>query len=227
MKRALVFLMMLAAFAAMYGRDAAPDTVYVERGTVVIFTDSLAEGMNFPAGPRADGSFRCVMPPRYPDVKRTPKPRVPVQFAWGADIGPAIDLSGNDMSSIDFDLVVGMRRGWINFLGLGAQANMAISNSCRSYPLYVMFRTGFRDRPTRLFWEVKGGVSLNYLEHNHHQAGIYASTGFGIRLAESSLFSSHMVIGYSYLQRKRVVGAEMTHEFTDLHFASVKIGVVF
>ncbi len=156
-----------------------------------------------------------------------PEPEKPkVQFAWGGDFGASIDMSGNDMSTIDFDIAFGMKRGWINFLGLGVQASIPISNSCRSFPIYLLFRSNFTDRPTRLFWELKAGASLNYLEHNHQQTGAYGSTGLGIRLASGRKFSSHLVIGYSYIQRRRIVG-ELTHDFKDLHFASVRLGIVF
>lgn len=159
------------------------------------------------------------------DKGSTTKPKI--EFAWGADMGASIDMSANDMSTVDVDIVLGMRRGWINFLGLGVQADIMVSNSCRSYPLFLLFRTNFSNRPTRLFWEVRGGTSLNYLEHNHQQTGGFASTGVGINLASGRSFSSHLVIGYSWVQRKRIVGTEMTHNFTDLHFAMVKLGIVF
>ncbi len=221
MKRSIFTLMFcLAAVIAFAARDpgaVASDTVYVKRGTIVIFNDSLAETSMMPAD-RGMHLSNDVFPA---------KKKIKVKFAWGADLGASIDMSGNDMSAVDFGLVFGMKRGWINFLGLGAQANIPVSNSNRSYPLFLMFRTNFTDRPTRVFWELKGGVALNYLEHDLRQTGIYGCTGIGIKLATGAKFSSHMTIGYTYIQRKSVVGEEMTKEFPDLHFATVKIGVVF
>ncbi|MCM1067846.1 MAG: hypothetical protein NC418_09775 [Muribaculaceae bacterium] len=212
---------------ALRASEAPHDTVYVERGTIVIFADSAAAVVDDELVP---------IPAPIPQKRHTattspattaPKEKIKVKFAWGADLGASIDMSGNDMSSIDFGLAFGMKRGWINFLGVGAQANIPVSNSFRSYPLFLLFRTNFTDRPTRVFWELKGGVSLNYLEHNHQQTGIYGSTGIGFRLAGNAKFSSHMFMGYSFIQRRKVVGEEMTHDFTDLHFATVKIGVTF
>lgn len=203
----------------------ATDTVYVERGTIVIFSDSASTAVDEELVP-----IPAPIPQtskKASTVQNTVKEKIKVKFAWGADLGASIDMSGNDMSSIDFGLAFGMKRGWINFLGVGAQANIPVSNSFRSYPLFLLFRTNFTDRPTRFFWELKGGASLNYLEHNHQQTGIYGSTGVGFRLAGNSKFSSHMFMGYTYIQRRKVVGAEMTHDFTDLHFATVKIGVTF
>ena len=121
-------------------------------------------------------------------------------FTWGASAGASIDMSGNDMSTVDFEISFGMRRGWINFLGIGA---------------------------TLAFWDIKLGASLNYLEHNHQQTGIYGFTGAGFNLARSSKFASFILLGYTFRQRRKVVGHEMAHDFHDLHYATVKIGVSF
>lgn len=149
------------------------------------------------------------------------------KFAWGADAGASIDLSGNDMSSIDFSAAFGMSRGWINFLGVGAEADIVVSNSSRSYPVFVNFKTNFRNTPSLLFWDLKAGLSLNYPEHNHQHTGFYGSTGLGVNLARSSKFCSHLVIAYTFRQRSTAEGAEMPHNFKSLSYASVKIGVTF
>lgn len=233
-KRTLLFFFLALGSVLAKGQTELSDTVFVSRGTIVIFNDSVAAGSM-----ASDAGGDCIMPAPLTaeqqmaqrkamvNGKRTASSPVKVRFAWGADLGASIDMSGNDMSTIDLSLAFGMRRGWINFLGVGAQANVMISNSCRSFPIYLQFRTNFTDRPTRVFWELKGGMSLNFLEHKHRQEGIYGSTGVGFRLASTAKFSSHMVLGYTYLQRKRVIGAEMTHDFTDLHYATIKLGVVF
>ncbi|MDE6464565.1 MAG: hypothetical protein K2L16_08050 [Muribaculaceae bacterium] len=149
------------------------------------------------------------------------------KFTWGADVGASIDMSGNDMSSLDVDITFGMRRGWLNFLGFGVGADIMVSNSCRSFPLFAELRTNFVDRPTVAFWDLRLGASLNYLEHNHQQTGFFGFTGVGFNLARSAKFSSHLMLGYTFRQRSRVEGPEMTHPFHDLHYASVKIGVSF
>ena len=93
-------------------------------------------------------------------------------FTWGASAGASIDMSGNDMSTVDFEISFGMRRGWINFLGIGAEADIMVSNSCRSFPLFAELRTNFTDRPTLAFWDIKLGASLNYLEHNQDRKSV-------------------------------------------------------
>ncbi|MDE6206901.1 MAG: hypothetical protein K2M55_03740 [Muribaculaceae bacterium] len=154
------------------------------------------------------------------------KERIPVAFAWGADAGASIDLTNQDMSDIEFSAFFGMRRGWINFLGIGAAADFMTSNSARSYPIFVDFRTNFRNRPSLLFWGVRAGVSLNYLEHAHFQSGAYVSTGLGINLARNKTFCSYIYLGYTFRHRDPIEGIQV-HDFHNIHYASAKIGITF
>lgn len=150
-------------------------------------------------------------------------------FAWGADAGASIDMTGSDMSDVNFSAQFGMKRGWINFLGIGLGADLTTSNSCRSYDIFADFRTNFVNRPTLLFWPVRLGASLNYLEHNHEQTGFYGSTGIGINLARGKKYCSYMIIGYTFRERRHIeADAEtMSHNFKSLHYATVKIGITF
>ncbi|MDE6120290.1 MAG: hypothetical protein K2F63_00720, partial [Muribaculaceae bacterium] len=97
-----------------------------------------------------------------------------VKFSWGADIGAAIDLSANDMSAVDVSAMFGLKWRWLKFAGVGAQAKLMTMNSCRSFPVFLKLRTNFRDGDSLLFWDVSAGVSLNYLEDDHRQNGLYA-----------------------------------------------------
>lgn len=149
-------------------------------------------------------------------------------FAWGADAGASIDLTGSDMSDINFSAQFGFRRGWINFLGLGLGADLTTANSCRSYDVFADFRTNFVKRPTLLFWPVRMGASLNYLERNHEQTGFYGSTGIGINLARGKNYCSYMIIGYTFRERRHIRSEEgMSHDLKNLHYATVKIGISF
>ena len=153
MKRIILLLGILVAAVGAKAHTAAQDTVFVERGTIVIFTDTVAE--NAAAGSMTTTTVTStntsVIPaPLTAEQQRAQKFRnstakartknieeeIKVRFAWGADLGSSIDMSANDMSSIDLSLAFGMRRGWINFLGVGAQGNIMISNSYRSFPFF-------------------------------------------------------------------------------------------
>lgn len=157
------------------------------------------------------------------DVFWSPKPA----FTWGAAAGASIDMTSNDMSTVDFELSFGMRRGWINFLGVGVEADIMVSNSCRSFPIFAELRTNFTNHPTLAFFDLKVGASLNYLERDFQQTGVYTFAGAGINLASSSRFSSHLIIGYTYRERRDIPGDGGSFYFPSLHYATVKIGVCF
>lgn len=144
-------------------------------------------------------------------------------FSWGADTGLGVDMTGHDMSSFDLSLYAGMRRGWIKFLGLGAQASSSIANSARYYSLHVLFRTNFMNRPSRFFWELRPGIAYNQLNNENRSYGAYAATAVGVNLASSSKFSSYMTLGYTFLQH----GTTEIEEGHYLHFITGHIGIVF
>lgn len=155
-------------------------------------------------------------------------PRQKVHFAWGADVGASVDLSGNDMTTLDVDIALGLRRGWLNFIGVGAQADLAISNSQRNYPIFLLFRTNFTDRPTHCFWELKGGAAVTVADDAERCTGVYASTGIGINLASSSKFRSHITVGYTFLQRSRDILENIAFtDRPDLHYVTIKLGISF
>ena len=55
-------------------------------------------------------------------------------FTWGADIGSTIDISGNDMSTIDIDAFFGYKNKFIRTVGLGAGIKSAIgAHICARY----------------------------------------------------------------------------------------------
>lgn len=150
-----------------------------------------------------------------------------VHFAWGAEAGSSIDMSGHDMSSIDFNASFGMKWKWIKFLGAGAGANIMVSNSCRSYPIYLAFKSDFTQKPSLLFADLRGGISQNYLTGNYSQTGAYASAAVGVRLSYKKTFMSYLSAGYSFIGRE---DAEIDNHFTEfpsLHFATFRLGITF
>ncbi|MDE6311591.1 MAG: hypothetical protein K2L96_07245 [Muribaculaceae bacterium] len=149
------------------------------------------------------------------------------RFRWGADTGASVDLTGQDLSCYDISISFGFTRKWINFLGFGAKASFNIGDSGRAFPLFVNFRTNFKNTPSIVFWDVKGGVSLNYPGDNNSHAGAYASTGVGFYLARSSTFSSHILLAYTFRQQDASWTPEGSAPLRDVHMVTFKIGVMF
>lgn len=150
-----------------------------------------------------------------------------VRFTWGAEFGGSVDLSAHDMSSIDFSAAFGLRYRWITFAGAGAAANVMVSNSCRTYPIFAMLRTSFSNRPRLVFVEARGGVALNYLPDNTDQAGPYGSLSIGFNLAGGQKFQSYITAGYTFVSRKDVTTEIGTQPYEDLSYAGIRLGVMF
>lgn len=149
-------------------------------------------------------------------------------FAWEAEAGSSIDMSANDMSSLDIGASFGYKRGMIKFIGAGASMNVMVNNSARSFPIYLGFKTNFRQRPSLVFMDLRGGVSLNYLPNDYQQNGFYGMVGLGINLAQGKKFSSYLVIAYSYKQFENIETSSGSYiKLDDIHTASVKLGVTF
>ena len=148
-------------------------------------------------------------------------------FAWGASIGSSIDMSGNDMSSIDLSAYFGYKGAGIQMAGIGASIDMAVNNGSRIFPVYAILRTNFRKRPSRCFMEAKAGCAFNNLYDHETQQGFYGSLGAGVNLATGRTFRSYVLLSYVYNHLRPYGTEEKTTSLSDLHLASISIGVSF
>lgn len=150
-----------------------------------------------------------------------------VKFAWGASLVGAVDLSGHDMSTLGIDAYLGMRVPYVQMLGVGAAINVPISNSLRTFPIYMIARTNFRNRPSLCFLDLRGGVSINDLSESTRKAGAYMSPGLGMRLASSRKFTSHLILAYTYIGRGDYMADGGIVDVHDLHMATLRLGITF
>lgn len=148
-------------------------------------------------------------------------------FAWGAEIGGSIDMTSNDMSTANLDAYFGYRNSWIDVLGIGAEVNMMLSNSVRSFPVYAMLRTGFSKRPTLLFMDLRAGVAFNNISSSSQQTGAYVSPGIGINLAGGATFQSYVTLSYVYNSFEPFNTGEKQYDFHSLSMACIRLGIRF
>lgn len=148
-------------------------------------------------------------------------------FTWGADVGSTIDLTGQDLTSIDLTACLGYKNKFIRFIGAGAGVKMMVSNNSRVYPVFAMFRSGFSSRHTPCFLEVKAGCALMNLHDDIYQRNFYGSLGVGFTLAHGRTFSSHFTLAYEFVPMHDSTANGQTFRFKDLHSASIKIGASF
>lgn len=150
-----------------------------------------------------------------------------VHFAWGAEVGSSIDMSGHDMSSIDFNASFGLSCGWFSFIGVGAGANIMVNNSNRTYPMFATIRTDFSKFVKFLFIDLRGGVALNYFDDDSHQTGAYVAPSLGFNLATGKTFRSYITLGYTYLGRHDITVEEETRALPSLSMATLRLGICF
>ena len=171
-------------------------------------------------------------------------------FTWGADIGSSVDLTANDMTSVDIHGCFGYKGHWMRFAGLGAGINSMLSNASRCYPVYALLRTSFSSRPQLCFLDLRLGISINNILNYSSQTDFYCSIGLGVTLAKGKKFASHIIISYNFMPvRPYTILTEVPvtdspgevfegdpvatttiatrHSFPDLHFAAVRIGCSF
>lgn len=171
-------------------------------------------------------------------------------FTWGADIGSSVDLTANDMTSVDIHGCFGYKGHWMRFAGLGAGINSMLSNASRCYPVYALLRTSFSSRPQLCFLDLRLGISINNILNYSSQTDFYGSIGLGVTLAKGKKFASHIIISYNFMPvRPYTILTEVPvtdspgevfegdpvatttiatrHSFPDLHFAAVRIGCSF
>lgn len=148
-------------------------------------------------------------------------------FAWGVDVGAAVDMTSNDMTFVDIQGYFGYRSNFIRMLGVGAGINMMLSNSSRSYPVFAMFRTSFSSQPRLSFLDLRAGCAFNSIDTYKSQTDFYGSIGWGITLASSRTFTSHIILSYVYLPLSDVITETGTHHMPDLHYATIRLGASF
>lgn len=149
-------------------------------------------------------------------------------FAWGVDIGSSIDLSGSDMSNINFSASLGLKNRAFHMLGVGGGIDMMMGNSGRSFPVFAIAQTSFGRPKAPCFGELRAGVAFNNLDDNYSQASLYLSPGFGVNLARGASYRSFLVISYVYNGLKYPGDASGDIQpFHGLHYANVTIGITF
>lgn len=151
----------------------------------------------------------------------------PLKFAWGAELGGGVEMSGHDMSTLGINASFGMEWQWIRFLGITAEADIMVDNSSRSFPISLNFRTDFSRRRRLLFMDLRGGIALNYFDNNPQTSNPYASGGIGVTLAAGKSFSSHIILAYTYLGRDHCSVGDRIRNCPGMSYATMRLGVQF
>lgn len=148
-------------------------------------------------------------------------------FTWGADIGSSIDMSGNDMSSVDVGAYFGYRNSWIRTVGAGAAIHSSLGNNNTFIPIYAIFRSSFTSKPSLCFVDIKCGYSFNNLGSVSTQSGFFGGLGVGFNLYSNSKFKSHIILAYNYFKLKPYNNIEKPMGNDNLQTVAIHIGISF
>lgn len=156
-----------------------------------------------------------------------PELRTAMHLAWGLDVGSSIDLTTQDMSTLNADAYVGFRKGIMDVVGIGAGLHAMVNNSSYSYPLYVIARTSFRKKPSLVFADLRVGMAFNSLFGQSANTAFYINPSVGFNLATGRKFRSYLSVGYSYNGVEHRNDPDMMHKIHHLNMANVHLGVSF
>lgn len=148
-------------------------------------------------------------------------------FVWGADIGSSIDLSSNDMSSIDINAYFGYKNSIIRAAGIGAGIQSALGNNHTLIPVYAIFRSSFRSKPSLCFLDLRGGYSFNRLRSTYTQSGAFASAGVGFNLFTNNKFNSHIILAFNFFQMESYGSETQHYDVNNLSSVSIRLGISF
>lgn len=119
-------------------------------------------------------------------------------FIWGLESGISADLSGMDMSTFNFDVIAGYRGPWVQTAGLGAGIHKSLGTKDSFIPIYVLFRSSFRPKPSLFFFHLRIGYSFNTISNSPTFGDTNAGIGCGINLSQSRKYQSYILLAYTF-----------------------------
>ena len=148
-------------------------------------------------------------------------------FTWGVDIGSSIDLRGYDMSTLDLDVMLGYKSSFIRTLGVGAGVHRSFGKKNNFIPLYLVFRSSFRTKPSLFFFNMRAGYAFSTIGEGASRGGAMAAVGVGINLAMSKRFQSHILLSYCYYHINGHTRKESSFDSKYIDLARISFGVNF
>lgn len=148
-------------------------------------------------------------------------------FTWGAEAGSSLDLTSHDLSTFDVDAFLGYKSKFIKLAGIGAGIHRAFHTGTNFVPVYAVFRSSFRSKPSLFFLNLQGGYSFYSISHSRSHGDITASVGLGINLFQSSAAKSYVILSANYQHFNDHTVAETTLDSKSIYFARLCVGVNF
>lgn len=161
-------------------------------------------------------------------VSPTSKASSPLShFTWGAEAGSSLDMTSNDLSTFDIDVMMGYHNKSIMLAGVGGGWHKSVHSGTCFIPLYAVFRSSFTSRPSLLFMNVQAGYSFNSMQTAGSYGDFVGAVGVGVNLKQSKSSRSYVILSahYQHLNSLHRLQTEIDKKY--LLFARLVIGVNF
>lgn len=119
-------------------------------------------------------------------------------ITWGIEAGSSIDLGSHDMSTFDVEISAGYTNDFIRTAGVGLGIQRGFGTGDTFIPVYALFQSSFRSKPSLLFFSLKVGYSFSALGDSPMYGDTSAMAGLGFNLAMKRNFRSHIILGFGY-----------------------------
>lgn len=148
-------------------------------------------------------------------------------FTWGAEVGSSLDMTSHDLSTFDADVLIGFKNSFIKIVGFGAGIHRSIHSGNNLIPVYAVFRSSFRNKPSLCFLNMQAGYSFNTYGESGTISDLYGALGVGINLQKTSKASSYVILSLAcqHLNEKNKEAVKFDTNY--IVFATLKIGVTF
>lgn len=161
---------------------------------------------------------------------KSDKPRVGYgysHFSWGAETGICADLSGMDMSTFNFDVLMGYRNKFITLVGVGAGCHKSLGNRDTFLPVYFVFRSSFRPKPSLCFLHLRIGYSFNTVAQSPMFGDICSALGCGFNLSRGRRMQSYLLVAYTFRHFNQRHAELISSNRNDVSLAQIAFGITF
>lgn len=148
-------------------------------------------------------------------------------FSWGAEVGSSVDMTGHDMSTLDLDIHIGFKNDFVRFAGVGVGVSRAFGSGYTFVPVYAIFRSSFRKKPSLLFLNAKAGYSFNTVDDSPYYGDFASSLGVGINLAMNRKFRSHFILSCGYRRFGHRHMEQIKEDTRNITLAEIAFGINF
>lgn len=143
------------------------------------------------------------------------------------ELGSSIDLGSHDMSTFDLDIAGGYTNEFIRAAGIGIGVHRSFGTNNTFIPVYALFQSSFRKKPSLFFASVKIGYSFSAVGDASMFGDTSAMLGLGFNLVMKRDFRSHIIFGFGYRHYNRKHQSAISLDTQNVPLANLSFGVSF